>query len=85
MSRIEKLYQQALSGRRMSFAEFQRLLVAFGFELKRVRGSHHIYRRDDAVGLISVQPRGGDAKLYQVRELLDRIEAFGLTLDEGEG
>jgi predicted RNA binding protein YcfA (HicA-like mRNA interferase family) len=84
MTRIAKLYHKLLSGRPLTFAEFQTLIVAFGFELDRIRGSHHIYKRSGTIDRVNAQPKGKDAKPYQVRQFLDMIEANGLILDESE-
>jgi predicted RNA binding protein YcfA (HicA-like mRNA interferase family) len=44
MTRIAKLYQKLLDGRLLTFAEFQKLLEAFGYTHVRTRGSHMPYR-----------------------------------------
>jgi len=66
----------------IAFRDFERLLVAFGFALQRTRGSHRAYKHRDAPELLTVQPKGKDAKPYQIRKLLDMIEQFELELDE---
>lgn len=82
MTRIAKLYARAVAGRTLSFAELCQMMEAFGYRRVRVSGSHHIYHnariRDNRV----VQPRGKDAKLYQVEQFLDMVKAFGLTMDD---
>ena len=45
------------------FVDMQRLVEAFGFELLRVRGSHHIYGRSGVVELVSLQEVGGKPSL----------------------
>jgi predicted RNA binding protein YcfA (HicA-like mRNA interferase family) len=82
MTRIAKLYQQLLDGRRVSFSEFQRLLEAFGFRLDRVRGSHHTYHHAHTGERLVIQPQGKDAKAYQVQQFLDKIERHRLELDD---
>jgi hypothetical protein len=73
MVRPAKLYALLLqsSNRTISFRDFERLLRAFGFEWDRTTGSHR-----------PVQPEAKDAKRYQVRELLELIETYGLYIDE---
>jgi len=44
------------------FTDAQRLAEALGFELDRVRGSHHIYRHPAIGQRINLQARGGQAK-----------------------
>jgi predicted RNA binding protein YcfA (HicA-like mRNA interferase family) len=84
MVKPAKLYTQLLETRRrtVSFRDFVALVLAFGFIEARVRGSHRCFRNPACPRLLVIQPKGNDAKDYQVRELLDMIEEFGLTLEE---
>lgn len=68
--------------RTLSYRDFERLLLAFGFTLERQRGSHRAYSHPHSSRLMVVQPRGNDAKPYQVREFLDIVEQHRLTLDD---
>jgi hypothetical protein len=34
-----------------------------------VRGSHHIFARDGVVEILNLQPKGGKAKPYQVKQV----------------
>lgn len=52
------------------------MLEHVGFELRRVSGSHHIYRHKVKRELmVNLQASSGKAKPYQVRQVLDVIEA----------
>jgi predicted RNA binding protein YcfA (HicA-like mRNA interferase family) len=84
MTQTAKLYAWLLANPRatMAFRDFQRLLVAFGFVHVRTRGSHHAYHQSVANKTLIVQPRGKDAKPYQVEQFLAMVEAFDLTLEE---
>ncbi len=85
MTRIAKLHEQLRSGgRRLTYAEFVRLIEAFGFYHYRTTGSHQIYVRDGIAQKVNIQPKGKDAKDYQVRQFLDIVEQYGLTLDSRE-
>lgn len=64
------------------FTDTQRLVEALGFELDRTRGSHHIYRHPTIRQRINLQPHRGQAKPYQLRQLLDVIERHALRLEE---
>jgi predicted RNA binding protein YcfA (HicA-like mRNA interferase family) len=44
------------------------VLRHFGFA-ERVRGSHRIFRHTRVPGLVNLQPRGSQAKPYQVRQI----------------
>jgi predicted RNA binding protein YcfA (HicA-like mRNA interferase family) len=67
--------------RNVGFTEFCRLIEAFGFELRRISGSHHIYRHPRTSRPLSLQPREREAKSYQIRQFLEMIEEFGLTME----
>lgn len=65
----------------ISFADLARRAEAFGFVLARTAGSHRIFRHPGA-GLIPLQPdRNGDAKPYQVGQLMELAEEFKLTIE----
>ena len=51
-----------------SFADFRNLIEAFGFELRRTSGSHHVFVRADVPALLSLQSVRGRAKPYQIRQ-----------------
>ena len=84
MTKIGKLYAGVLRnpGGTLDFREFERLIVATGFVMMRIRGSHRAYRHPDVDQLLVIQPRGKEAKPYQVREFLDMIEAYKLTVED---
>lgn len=84
MTRIAKLNARLLGGAPLSFAEFQRILNAYGFRLLRVRGSHHIYARDGVDDQPNIQPVGGQAKPYQLRQFVRILKENALTLDACE-
>jgi predicted RNA binding protein YcfA (HicA-like mRNA interferase family) len=64
MVKKSKILKKILSGsRNVRFSEFTTLIVAFGFALERISGSHHIYTHLDVPQAISVQPdENGQAK-----------------------
>lgn len=67
--------------RNIGFDEFCRLVEAFGFELRRVSGSHHIYRHPSVPRPLSLQPRAGEAKPYQIRQFLEIVEQHDLMME----
>lgn len=80
MSRHERLLQTILLGRsdaNIRFAELRSLLLRLGFD-ERVRGSHHIFTRDDIEEQINLQEKGGAAKVYQVRQVRRIIRKYVL-------
>lgn len=54
------------------FDELCGLLKRLGFE-ERVRGDHHIFSREGVVEILNLQPKGGMAKPYQVKQVRDVI------------
>lgn len=83
MVKPAKLYQQLVVSRGgvISFRDFVRLLEAFGFVPDRTVGSHRQYVHPRVPRSLPVQPVGKDTKKYQVRELLEIVEAYGLHIE----
>ena len=50
------------------FEELCQLLESLGFEM-RVRGSHHIFRKNGVAAKINLQRAGAQAKPYQVKQV----------------
>ena len=83
MTRGKKTWDRVLQGARvLRFSDFETLLLAFGFELDRTSGSHIYFHPKKVDRPLSIQPRKGEAKPYQVRQFLDIVEEFGLELGD---
>ena len=67
----------------ISFSDMRRLVESFGFELRRTRGSHHIFVHPEVPELLNLQEVRGEAKPYQIRQFLRLVERYALSL-EGE-
>lgn len=82
-SRRDVLWDRISDGdlRNVGFTEFRRLVESFGFELRRISGSHHIYRHPRVSRPLSLQPREREAKPYQIRQFLEIVREFGLTME----
>lgn len=81
MAKPSKVFERVMAGQgAISFRDFERLLLALGFMLDRTSGSHRIYVHPRVTRPLSVQPKGKDAKSYQVRQLRVMIEEFDLKL-----
>jgi predicted RNA binding protein YcfA (HicA-like mRNA interferase family) len=79
----QKLLQKVLSGtKNVSFSEAVALAEAFGFRLDRVNGSHHIFIHPEISELLNLQNSKGKSKPYQIKQLLQLIEANNLQLGE---
>ena len=84
MASRRKLFLKALNNPRgLRFREFTTLVEAFGFELKRITGSHHIYAHPNVREIVNAQPtKDGKAEEYQVRQFLGYVERYGLRLED---
>jgi hypothetical protein len=83
MGGIRSVLRAVLSGRadgNIRFAELVRLLRRLGFD-ERIRGGHHIFTRDGLEEIINLQPRGGMAKPYQVKQVRELITRYQLRVD----
>lgn len=54
--------------RKFPFADLTALLLRLGF-VERIRGSHHIFWKEGAEEILNLQPKGGKAKPYQVKQV----------------
>jgi predicted RNA binding protein YcfA (HicA-like mRNA interferase family) len=59
----------------------RRLVDAFGFELRRTSGSHHVFAHPDVAELLNLQDVKGQAKPYQIRQFLRLVERYALSLE----
>lgn len=86
MGRHEKLLLQILRGTSDAAIPFQgvrALLGWLGFE-ERIRGGHHIFTRDGVSEILNLQPKGSDAKPYQVKQVRQVILKYKLGGDSDE-
>ena len=83
MSRRRKLLQKVLDGRAdasIRFDDLRGLLRRLGFA-ERVRGSHHIFRKDGVAEKLNLQRDDGQAKPYQVRQVRGVLLKYDLGDD----
>jgi predicted RNA binding protein YcfA (HicA-like mRNA interferase family) len=86
MSKIHKFFLKLLlasSDTNISFAELRNLLLRLDFE-ERIKGSHHIFTREDIEEIINIQAKGGKAKPYQVKQVRNLIQKYKLNINEDE-
>lgn len=84
MGKYDKLLLQILRGlsdANIAFDDLLNLLQHLGFEM-RVRGSHHLFRRDGIAEKINLQRQGAKAKPYQVRQVREVIQKYRLGSGE---
>ena len=80
MNKQEKLLKKILQGKsdaNINFIDICNLLRDLGFEM-RVRGSHHIFRKEGISEKINLQQDGNKAKPYQVKQVRNIILKYKL-------
>ncbi|MBI5875242.1 MAG: type II toxin-antitoxin system HicA family toxin [Deltaproteobacteria bacterium] len=80
MDKYEKLLLQILQGAsdsNIAFNDLCHLLKKMGF-IERIRGSHHIFRKDGIIEKVNLQRDGSKAKTYQVRQVRNIILKYNL-------
>jgi len=80
MTQKDKLLSQILGGRsdaNVNFNELLSLLRSLGFS-ERIRGSHHVFTREDVQEIMNLQPKGAKAKAYQVKQVRQVLVKYRL-------
>lgn len=80
MSKIEKLLLKVVSGssdQNISFSDLILILTTLGFDF-RIKGSHHIFFKEEVVEIINIQPKGDKAKPYQVKQVRNLLIKYKL-------
>lgn len=79
-----KLLARLASGalQNVAFGDLEDLAVGFGFRPGRQSGSHRIYIHPAIGELLNLQDVGGEAKPYQIRQLLRLVERYDLRLED---
>lgn len=80
MGKYDKLLIKILCGDAdadMAFEDLCHLHLRLGFE-ERIRGSHHIFRKQGVEEKIVLQRDGNKAKVYQVRQVRSAIVKYKL-------
>jgi hypothetical protein len=81
VSKVKKTLERVLRGNadaNIRFGDLCALLSHLGFT-ERIRGDHHIFTRDGVAEILNLQPRGGKAKPYQVRQVRGVLTSYGLA------
>ncbi|MBC7813936.1 MAG: type II toxin-antitoxin system HicA family toxin [Burkholderiales bacterium] len=80
-----KLLKKILSGsKNIRFDELETLVIAFGFHLPHINGSHHMYAHSEIPELLNLQDVKGQTKPYQVAQFIKLIERYDLKLEDEE-
>jgi virulence-associated protein VapD len=81
VAKYEKLLDRILRGTsdaNISFEDLRRLLKRLGFA-ERVRGDHYIFTKDGVEEILNLQPKGAQAKPYQVKQVRGIIVKYRLA------
>ena len=81
MGKYEKLLTLLLRGTsdtNIAFDELCQLLKPLGFD-ERIRGSHHLFRKEGVEEKVNLQRDGNKAKAYQVRQVRGVIVKYNLA------
>ena len=80
MTQKDSVLSQILGGRsdaNVNFNELRSLLRSLGFS-ERIRGSHHVFTREDVQEIMNLQPKGAKAKAYQVKQVRQVLVKYRL-------
>lgn len=81
MAKYERLLSRILRGTsdaNIPFNALRNLLRRLGFG-ERIRGDHHIFAKDGVEEILNLQPKGGKAKPYQVKQVRVVIVKYRLA------
>ena len=86
MGKYDKLFSNVLSGKNdqsIRFSELTHLLLALGFN-ERINGDHHIFYRENIEEILNLQPKGSQAKAYQVKQVRNIILKYHLEVSNDQ-
>jgi len=81
MNRADKLKTKLLAGQgyhNFSFGDLVLVLESLGFVHARTTGSHHWFTHPAIPEPVNIQPRKGQCKPYQLRQVKEIIREHGL-------
>ncbi len=81
MSKYDKLLSRILRGTsdaNISFEDLRHLLKRLGFA-ERIRGDHYIFTKEGVEEILNLQPKGHQAKPYQVKQVRAAIVKYRLA------
>jgi len=81
MGKHDKIMEKILLGvsdANIAFEDIRGMLLHMGFD-ERIRGSHHVYRKEGIEEKINIQRAGNKAKPYQVRQVREILLKYHLA------
>ena len=86
MAKYDKLLSRILRGTsdaNIPFEELRHLLKRLGF-VERIRGDHYIFIKGGVEEILNLQPKGHQAKTYQVKQVRAAIVKYRLAGGDDE-
>jgi hypothetical protein len=86
MAKRDKIIDKILRGTsdtNIVFADLRHLLLSLGFD-ERIRGGHHIFTKNGVIEILNLQPKGSQAKPYQVKQVRSVIVKYKLAGEEDD-
>ncbi len=86
MAKRDKFLDRILRGTadaNIAFADLHQLLKRLGFA-ERIRGAHYIFSKDGVEEILNLQPKGTQAKPYQVKQVRGVIVKYRLAGGDDE-
>jgi predicted RNA binding protein YcfA (HicA-like mRNA interferase family) len=82
--RPSRLLKRILSGdvRNVEFGDLVTLVIALGFREVGGRGSHRVFAHEGVTELVNLQHEKGQAKPYQVRQIVTLVRRYDLQLED---
>ena len=86
MAKYDKFFSRLLRGTsdaNIAFEDLRHLLKRLGFA-ERIRGDHHIFTKEGVEEILNLQPKGSQAKPYQVKQVRSAIVKYRLAGGDDE-
>jgi virulence-associated protein VapD len=81
VAKYDKLLSRILRGAsdaNIAFEDLRHLLKRLGFA-ERIRGDHYIFTQDGVEEILNLQPKGAQAKPYQVKQVRAALVKYRLA------
>jgi hypothetical protein len=80
VGKYDRLFSAILSGRSdksIKFNDLTHFLLSMEFDV-RIKGDHHIFSHQDIDEILNLQPKGSEAKPYQVKQVRNILLKYHL-------
>lgn len=86
MARTDKTLERILRGTsdaNVAFHDLRQVLLHLRFN-ERIKGGHHIFTKDGVEEILNLQPKGAQAKPYQVKQVRGIILKYKLAGEDDD-